>query len=322
MEGNCYKLSGEKSLAVPCGDADKLISLADGTGALLYIYALRMNGSFTSRQAARDLCRTESEIVEAAEVLRKQGLFSPDGIVRPAPSPSEELPQYTAEDIARRVGENDEFRLIVDETQRIFGRMLSSADIKTLFGIYDNLGLPPEVILLLLNHCVEETQSRNGPGKLPSMRTIEKEAFIWHNNEILTLDMAEDYLCRQRERSSLLSEIRQILQINGRNFSSTERGYAESWAAMGFSADAIALAYDRTVIKTGGMQWKYMNTILQSWHGKNLHTAEEAIRGDVKPASGSSAALGNAAPRQESDVQRGSAELARLEKILNKVKNG
>ncbi len=317
MEGNCYKLSGEKSLAVPCGDADKLISLADGTGALLYIYALRMNGSFTSKQAACDLCRTEREIVAAAELLRKQGLFSPDGIVRPTPSPAEELPQYTAEDIARRTTENGEFRLIVDEAQRIFGRMLSTADIKTLFGIYDNLGLPPEVILVLLNHCVEETQNRSGPGKLPSMRSIEKEAFVWHNNEVLTLDMAEAYLCRKRERSSLLSEIKHILQINGRNFSATERGYAENWAAMGFTADAIALAYDRTVIKTGGMQWKYMDTILQSWHSKNLHTAEAAIAGDVKPAPGA-----GSAPRQESDTQRGSAELARLEKILNKVKNG
>ncbi|MEF9971929.1 MAG: DnaD domain protein, partial [Oscillospiraceae bacterium] len=46
-----------------------------------------------------------------------------------------------------------------------------------------------------------------------------------------------------------------------------------------------ALAYDKTVIKTGGMQWKYMNSILESWHAKNLHTAEEAEAGDSRGSS-------------------------------------
>ena len=45
--------------------------------------------------------------------------------------------------------------------------------------------------------------------------------------------------------------------------------------ALGFSAGARELAYDRTVLKTGRLQWKYMDSIVRSWHGKGLHTPEE-----------------------------------------------
>lgn len=284
MDDGNYRLANEINLAVPAGHADKLISLGDGTSALLYLYALRKNGSFSSNEAALDLKRTPVEIAKAAERLRKIGLFSSSAGTN-IPQPAEEMPEYTAQDIASRTSENGVFPVIVDETQRILGKTLSGADIKILFGIYDYLGLPAEVILLLVSHCVETTRERLGSGRLPTMRTIEKEAYVWFNREIMTLEQAEDYLRAKRRLSEQSNEIKQILQINGRNFSATEREYVENWLCMGFDAEAIALAYDKTVVKTGGLQWKYMNSILQSWHGKGLHTIEEINSGDQRCAA-------------------------------------
>jgi hypothetical protein len=48
---------------------------------------------------------------------------------------------------------------------------------KLLFGMYDYLALPPEVILELLNFCVDRSREKYGPGRLPSMRAVEKEAY-------------------------------------------------------------------------------------------------------------------------------------------------
>lgn len=320
MEDKKYRLSGEPNLALPTVDADKLLSLGDGTATLLYLYALRNGGAVDLAGVASSLRRTRTEIENAMAKLCETGLFRTGEVKTTLPLPADELPEYTAEDIASRTGENGEFKAIVDETQRIMGHLLTGADLKILFGIYDYLRLPTEVIFLLINHCVEEAHEHQGPGKFPSMRTIEKEAYVWYNREILTLELAEEYLLRIRARFGVMNDIKRLLQINGRNFSSTERKYIESWLDLGFDLEAIALAYDKTVVKTGGLTWKYMNSIMMSWHSKNLHTAEEILNGDAR-ANTSAGAYGHQAFQPKS-ASTGESELERMEKILNRVKNG
>ena len=318
MEDKKYKLSAEMSLAVPIADADKLLKSSDGTAALLYLYAMRYGGNFSETSAALALKRTENEIAKALSLLCQLGLFKTNECDSKLLSPADELPEYTAEDIASRARESGEFKAIIDETQRIMGHMLTGPDLKTLFGIYDYLHLPAEVTILMINHCVEETRERLGPGKLPSMHSIEKEAYVWYNREILTLERAEEFLMKKRAQSGALNDIKRLLQINGRNFTTTERKYVEAWLDMGFELEAIALAYDKTVIKTGNLAWKYMNSILTSWHEKKLHTAEEVTSGDRRTGSVSSL-RGGAKP---ADSETGSSEMERLKKILDKVKNG
>jgi DNA replication protein DnaD len=199
------------------------------------------------------------------------------------------------------------------------GRLLTGPELKTLLGIYDYLGLPAEVILMLTNHCVEDYQEKYGPGRLPTIRRIEKEAYSWANMEILTLEQADKYIKKQLEKKDSLSQIKKILQINGRSLSTTEQKYVESWIDMGFCPDALEIAYDKTVVKTGRLQWKYMDSIVQSWHGKNLHTPEEIAAGDVRrsaPAAGKYAGKNGSAgiPPKE--------ELERMEKILSKMNKG
>jgi len=318
MEDKKYKLSGEMSLAVPIADADKLLKTGDGTASLLYLYAMRHGGDFSEKTAAVALKRTETEITKALAILCQLGLFKTNECDNKILLPAEELPEYTAEDIALRAGESGEFKAIIDETQRIMGHMLTGADLKTLFGIYDYLHLPAEVTILMINHCVEETRERLGPGKLPSMHSIEKEAYVWYNREILTLEAAEEFLMKKRAQNGAVSDIKRLLQINGRNFSTSERKYVEGWLEMGFELEVIALAYDKTVIKTGNLAWKYMNSSLTNWHAKNLHTAEEVTSGDRRTSSVPSFRTGTSA----SEKGAGESELDRMKKILEKVKNG
>lgn len=308
MDDKKYYLASNTNIAVSVEHADRLIALGDGSCALLYLYALRKNGAFSIELAAKDLKRTPGEIKKAADRLTNMGLFS--GCAKTTlPLPAEEMPEYTAEDIVASTYENGDFPVVVAEIQRILGKTLSGNDLKTLFGIYDYLKLPAEVIVLLVCHCVEITRERLGPGRLPSMRAIEKESYIWFNREIMTLEQAEDYLKAKKIHKDKLQELKPVLQINGRNLTATEQDYADSWLSMGFDLDAIAMAYDKTVVKTGGLQWKYMNSILTSWHGKDLHTVEEIISGD-----------GRAAPKA-GQAKNGRDGSDMLRKILDKSNN-
>ena len=97
-----------------------------------------------------------------------------------------------------------------------------------------------------------------------------------------SVEEAAAYIQSQNIRHSRLGRLMQILQIRGRNLTAAEERYAAAWLDMGFEESAILVAYERTCLNTGGMNWAYMNKILQRWHENGLHTAEAVQNGDQK----------------------------------------
>ena len=215
----------------------------------------------------------------------------------------------------RRSGEDPAFRGVLAEAERLLGHTLSGADTRTLFGIYDYLGLPVDVIMELMHHCADEARLKYGPGRVPRMRDIEKEAYIWANREIMTFEQAEEYIRSRARLRDEMEGVKRALGISGRPLAPSERKYVESWLELGFGAEALALAYDRTVTNTGQLKWSYMNKIVLSWHDKGLHSREEIERGDAPRRSA-------AKPRTERPASSGAGDLERMKKIYDKVRGG
>ena len=259
----------EERMLLHADEADKLLASADGRAALLYLHILR-SGAFSVTAAAGVLRCSEAEVTRAADTLRRLGLMEKPS----APLRQTEFPPVKTEDIVARAETDSAFQGIVCEAEKTLGRVLSAHDLELLFGIYDHLGLPADVVMLLLHHCVEEYQARSGPGRMPTMRYIEKEGWHWAELEIMNLDTAEAHLRRCRERREAAAQVKEALQIRGRDLTATERKYVESWLAMGFDEAVIAIAYDRTVSRTGKLAWNYMDKIIRSWNEKQLYTPE------------------------------------------------
>ncbi len=74
------------------------------------------------------------------------------------------------------------------------------------------------------------------------------------------------------------------LQLGDRYPAPSEEKYLLSWQEMGFAPEAVALAYDKTMLKCHELKWAYCNGILKRWHEAGLHTAEEIQAGD-RPAA-------------------------------------
>lgn len=305
MDNNRFVLNSKNasSLSVPADDADRLLALGDGEAALLYVYLLRCGGELDTARAARELRRTETAVEVAALALRRAGLLTPGEAALPE---GDELPEYTARDLLRRSREDPAFKALVTECQRLFGHTLSGADLRTLFGIYDRLGMSGEVILLMINHCAARLRRRYGEGRLPTMRAVEKEAFRWADREIFTVAQAEAYINDSERLEQESEQTVRALGISGRPLTPTERKYLDGWLAMGFGSRALALAYDRTVVSTGKLTWPYMDKIVRSWQQKGLFTVEDIEKGD--PRSMRKKAAGPAEDPGGDDLDR----LARL----------
>ena len=278
--------------------ADRLIAAHDGDVALLYIY-VRRSGCRDLEKAAGALCRTLQELRAAQEKLQRMGLWEADGYgVSSSPAapepvyapPEDELPQYTAQEITRLAAATPGFEDIRREATKIKGKQLSSNELRVLIGLGDYLSLPPEVVLELLHYCAEKAEAQR-PGSRPGFRMIEQEGFHWANLEILSFEQAEEYIRRQRDRSSALGRIQSLLGLQGRALTAPERKHILAWLDMGFADDAIQLGYERTVYNTGALKWAYMDKILQRWHEAGLHDwkaveAKEGVRSTSRRNTG------------------------------------
>ena len=146
------------------------------------------------------------------------------------------------------------------------------------------LGLPEGVVYLLVCHCVERVQRRFGEGRRPGMKQIEKEGYAWARMGIDTQSAADAYLRAYARRQGALPQYMRALQLGDRYPAPSEEKYLLSWQEMGFPPEAVALAYDKTMLKCHELKWAYCNGILKRWHEAGLHTAEEIQAGD-RPAA-------------------------------------
>lgn len=278
-----------ENLNIESAEARKLLHMADGNAALLYIY-LKCGNPFAEAPAV--LSMGEEACSCAYALLRQMGLISEE---RKASFVPGERPAYSETDVIRAVDADLDFRKLYGEVQRLLGKTLNTEELKILLGFHRYLGLPGDVISLLVCYCKERARQK-GSARNPSLRTIEKEAYFWAEQGIDTFEEAAAFIRTRNLRDSQLEQLKRTLQIRGRNLTSGESRYAESWLEMGFQMDAIAMAYDRTCLNTGGLSWAYMNKILVRWHEAGLHTAQAVKQGDKKVAvpMGASGKLGQA----------------------------
>lgn len=301
-----------KDNLISCADADRLIAAHDADVALLYLFRLR-TGSCDKELAARTLCRTLREIEAAEEKLLRMGLGEqcPAAVRQSPPAPVHEpeelMGQYKTEDLTRRCRDDEVFRSILNEARKVMGKNLSSVDMKALFGVYDYLGLPSDVLMLLINYCGRLFEEKYHGQRRPTVKAIQKEADLWARQEVMTLEQAEDFMRRQDERRSRVNAVRESLGIRGRELSPTERGYINGWLDMGFDDESLAEAYDRTVTNTGALRWNYMNKILLSWHEKGLHRLGDITEKECRG--------------RHSTAQSGSRlmDLDELDELINKI---
>ena len=270
-------------------DLRKLFAAGSADTSLLYLYLRAGNAP---ENAHRELPLSQNQVTCALATLRQLGLWAEP---RQASFVPGERPAYSEEDVTRALHGEGDFRSLYGEVQRQLGKQLNTEELKILLGFNRYLGLPNEVISMLVCYCRERSR-RKGSVRNPSLRTIEKEAYAWAEQGIDTLEEAAAFIQARNRYHTELEKLKRLLQIRDRNLSPGEEKFAQAWLDMGFEEASLALAYDRTCLNTGGMNWAYMNKILTRWHEAGLHTVQAIKNGDRKPnvPKGASGELGEA----------------------------
>ena len=290
MEGTKLRVSrtGREAMAA-------LARLRDGDAALLYAYAASRDGGCTPAQAAQALDFSPEQMEKASQLLLVYGL----AVNHTAPPPRQGA-AYPAAELAQAREEDAAFSGLCDYFESQVGRMLNRRELETLLNVYQTLGLPPEVLTLLVGDCAQR-------GRLTA-REVEKQAYRWYDLGLDNYEAAGNYLARQRRRQTRGAKVLELLGIHDRLPGESEQKYIDQWEEMGVSDDLLRLAYDRTLLGAGRLSWPYLHKILCAWREQGFRTARDVENGEQKGRP----RPGQAAPSRES------AETAILRRMQEK----
>ena len=157
---------------------------------------------------------------------------------------------------------------LIDEAQRIMGKMFRTYDIGILVGIVERLEYEEEAVLVILKYVA-------GKGK-KTMRYAETLAMAFYDEGITTTDAVVERISRMERSGEVISKIKSMYGIGERELTASEKKMFTAWTeTYAYDIDVIRLAYDITVDSTRKPVPKYTNSILERWHAEGLRTADE-----------------------------------------------
>lgn len=293
---------------------DKYIKDANGSFIKVYLYIVRhaSTGSITLDRIAEDTGLIKSDVVSALKYWNKMNVISySDGAdgsfvsvnkltsdpsnevvsedkIRPEYTGGGEMPMtaspkakvirdsvsssYSAAGVIKTVQSDEKLAHLFALIQQILNKPLNSNDYKTIYSFIDHLKLPDQVIIVLLEYCVSISQT--------SMRYIEKVAYSWADAGITTPELAVKYIQKRTGEQATLSKYRNKFKIVGREFTDSEAAFIISWVnELRASEETILAAYEKSVLNTGKISMKYMDTIIRNESASSASTKSVAPSG-------------------------------------------
>ncbi|MDE5910028.1 MAG: DnaD domain protein [Lachnospiraceae bacterium] len=168
-------------------------------------------------------------------------------------------PVYSIDDL-KEFKNNEETSQILFVAEQYIGKPLSPSEIKTILFFTDKLKFSEDLIDYLIQYCV-------GKGK-KDFRYIEKVAISWAEEGITTPGQAAKAAVKYDKT------VYDTMKALGKSGTPTkaEADFALKWVkTFGFSKDIILEACRRTVMATDKHRFEYADSILSSWHQKQVH---------------------------------------------------
>ena len=253
---------------IRCDIVDKLISCGDGDSALLYLYVVRTGVRLNENTAMRELKFSKERYERAIFTLNGliiQQQAADEVVSSPNKTPK---PNYTPAELRQAREHDHKFSAVCSTAEDVFGKLLNEPQIRSLYMIYDHLGLPAEVIIELLSYLKRERNS-------VTRRDVEREAYIWSDMGIYTYHDAQQYLEKLEVQKPLIQAIFDAMHIVGREPAAKERQFASACLEKGFPPETVELAINRMYDNIDKFSLNYLKKILLSWHEKGVHTVAE-----------------------------------------------
>lgn len=208
---------------------------------------------------------------EDSEYIAKEPVFAPKEATYNSPEKTvpnlkviSTRPEYTMKDVAF-FAEEEEFSQLLYIVQKYLGKTLSANEVKTIISFHDWLGLPIDVIELLIEYCVSNDH-RN-------LRYIEKVAIDWADNGINTIEKAK---VRTETYHKSYFVILKSYGITDRSPTPNQIKLMDKWLKdYNFDLEIIQEACERTILQINKAEMRYTDSILDQWFKNGVRTLSD-----------------------------------------------
>ena len=300
-----YRINfGFKAFAVPSAVVDHLIRLAKENHLKVLLYLLRNPEQNCSTAKIAGYLRLDEELVKEAlefwtqanilqdasqpepDIERPHFAFSipmtdmpqqpvpvsaparkPDQKIRLSANTSEELVGMSQQDIADMIRASQDLERLIRDSQNYFHRDPNSMQVRSLVWMHEYLGMKNEIILILLQYCSSVQKISTGD--------LDRIAYNWWENDILTEELARKQVARLKELHSYVAYIRRLFEMDS-NPTKSQKELIERWQQTGYSEELLQYAHDLTIEGIGKKNFKYIDRILQGWTEKGITDLNQA----------------------------------------------
>lgn len=288
-----FKLNPEKrcsSFLVPRVVVDEHLKLAGALQLRAILYcSSRADGQFTPEELAEALSCNVQDAGDALMFWQQLGVLDVEGIAAPqaAPAPQKaeravfsapELARPDRKEVARRGLESHDIAMILQEAQIKFGRTLKQSESSLLVWLYDDMGMSPALILMVLEYAVRANRC--------NVAFIERLARDWVENGVQNITDAEQRIVTLNESQRAWNKMRRAFGLEQRAPSENELKFARTavleWH---YSTELFKHAYDLCVDSIGKYRLSYIKTILTKWHKNGFKTLDEVLKAENEKAA-------------------------------------
>ena len=257
-----------------CGIADRLeLTEKDVLRALRYwekrkLVVLEKEGSEVRSLRLVSLTAEDTRSGETAVPVEPEPRLSMDlGAKKEAAPEKTEEPFSMSEELLTRLNGDTEFRQLAFVAEKYLARTLTSSDTRLLAYLYERLGFSQDLIVYLLEYCVE--------GGHRSGRYIETVALNWHQEGISTVEQAKEL---HRDYSRENREVSKAFGLTGRILGAEERKAVERWRReYHLPLEVIVEGCNATLRAIQKPSFEYADRVLKAWSDAGVATAEDAM---------------------------------------------
>lgn len=276
---------------------EKYIKMASFCALKSLLWILNnQGGNFSVEEIAKAVGSSQADTKEAVEYWVNEGILIKNGDSTPVPSPTvsdshlkkEEVKEEkkpvaevkdkpsapeiklvrpTYEQVSQRIAEDDNIAGLLNQAQIMLGKSLGFNNQSAFIQMYDDYGLSVEVILTLIQYCINI-----GKKSTAYMLSVAK---IFYEKDIDTLEKANEFIDRNKKVIKIYEEFCQFTGISAPTPTPKQTDYFLSWDDMGLSVEMMVLAYNETIDRKGKINFNYTNKILENWHESGYKTPKD-----------------------------------------------
>lgn len=269
--------------AVPQSVVDNYIKLANEASLKVLLFMLRNSGkNFSSEEIASSLNLKNSQVEEAFLFWENANIISKNEIGVQTPKESSvvsevqttekikknSIPSGTSynlkpSEIAERVKNSEEIKVMFNMAEMSFGRPLNHTEQRSFIWMYEYLGMSADVLITIAAYCISMEKG--------SIKYIETIAADWSQKGINTLELVQEEIKLQEEKFSYTGKIMKAFGMSRRP-TAKQQEFIDGWKSKGYSLELIEYACEKTIEAINKVNFPYINKILENWYSQGLIT--------------------------------------------------